>query len=186
MLKNRVEYKRFIWELNNVIDWNDDVESIIFLCIGTNMIIGDAFGPLVGTLLKNSFKEKENVKVIGDLEDVLTYNRIDANINYIKERYKNSLIIVLDSALSNISDIGKIFVQNRGLRYAESLKKHNNTIGNISIKAVVGEDTNNSIENFKILKKVSIGKIQEMSNFVSNGIIEVVNKKENIGKNIYK
>ena len=104
---------------------------------------------------------------------------------YINKECRNSLIIALDSALSNADDIGKIFIQNRGLSYGESLKKNNSKIGNISIKAVVGEDTKNSIENFKILNNVSADKVQKMCNIVSNGIIEVVNKKVNIGKNIY-
>ena len=134
MLENRVEYKRFIWELNNVINFNYVQKNIVFLCIGTNIITGDLFGPLVGTLLKKSIKGKENVRIIGDLKDVLSYNRIEESIEYVKENNKNALIIVVDSALSRVSNIGKVFIQNRGLRYAESLKKRNDIIGDISIK----------------------------------------------------
>ena len=73
--------------------------------------------------------------------------------------------------------VGKIFIQNRGLRYAESLKKNNNMIGDISIKAVVGENSNNNIINFNNLQNVSLDKIHNMCNIVSNGIIDVMNKK---------
>lgn len=177
MLKNSVEYKRFVWELNNIIGFNEINKDIIFLCIGTDQIIGDSFGPVVGTLLRKAFKENKNIKIIGDLENALTYNKIEENVSYIKENYTNNLIVVLDSALSDKHNVGKVFIQNRGLKYAESLKKQNEIIGNISIKAVVGVNSNNSMENFENLKKVPIEQIQFMSNIVSNGIVDVMNKK---------
>lgn len=187
MLKNTVEYKRFVWELNNVLNRKIYKNTnIVFLCIGTNTIVGDAFGPVVGSVLKNSLSNNRNIEILGDLTDCVTYNEVKNVVRLLGCSYKNSLIIVLDSALSKKNDIGKIFIQNRGLKYAESLKKSNSIIGNISIKAVVGEDVNNSINNFKNLKNASFDDIYKMSNLVSNGIIEVVNKKENNGKNIYK
>ncbi len=186
MLKNSIEYKRFVWELNNIIDIDTKDKQIIFLCIGTDRIIGDSFGPKVGSTLKKQLYHFKSVKVIGDLANAMTYNEIQFCTRYIKQKYKNSLIIAIDAALSDKSNIGKIFIQNRGLRYAESLGKKNNIIGNISIKGVVGEDVNNSIGNFRNLKQASNEKIQSMTNIVSSGIIEVMNKKENNGKNIYK
>lgn len=180
MLRNSVEYKRFVWELDNIIklnivNLNKLQREIIFLCIGTNMIIGDSFGPIVGTILKKSLATNNNVKVIGDLDNILTYNRIEKDLMYIKKKYKHNLIIVLDSALSSKSNIGRVFIQNRGLKYAEALKKCNHVIGNISIKAVVGENVDDNIENFINLTDVSVEKIKSMSSLVSNGIIEVIN-----------
>ena len=175
MLKETVEYKRFVWELNNIINIKNKNNDIIFLCIGTNKVIGDSFGPSVGENLKKCMQTKKNIKVIGDYENIICYANIEKIIKKIKQSYKRSLIIVLDSALSNESDIGKIFIQNRGLKYAEGLGKKNNIIGNISIKAVVGKNCNNCIKNFKQLKNASIDKIKYMSSLVSSGIIEIVN-----------
>lgn len=187
MLRNTVEYKRFVWELNNMIDSkNSNKTTIIFLCIGTNRIIGDAFGPVVGSVLKKNLSSNDNIQVVGDLKECVTYDNINKTVNLLTCNYQTNLVIVLDSALSCKNDIGKVFVQNRGLKYAESLKKNNSAIGNISIKAVVGENTFNKFENFNNLKNVSIKQIHQMCNLVSNGIIEVMNKKENNGKNIYK
>ena len=186
MYSNCVQYKRFVWELNNIINLSDNGKSIVFLCLGTTTIIGDSFGPIVGTLLKKTFKRSNTIKIIGDLNNAMTYNKIEEALDFIREEYSTSLIIVLDSALSDKHDIGKIFVQNRGLKYAESLHKHNKFIGNISIKAVVGENMNNNIQNFENLKNVSYEQVKSMSDIVSKGIIDVMNKKENNGKNIYK
>lgn len=177
MLENNVEYKRFIWNLNNTINLNAINKNIIFLCIGTTKIIGDSFGPLVGSILKYELKDYKEIKVVGDLKNTITYNNIEEYMNDIKEKCNNSVIVVLDSALSDRKNIGKIFIQDRGLKYAESLKKKNRIIGNISIKAVVGENYNNPIKNYKSLNKVSKRSIESMSNIVSNGIIEIMNKR---------
>lgn len=175
MLKNSVEYKRFVWELRNIVTSNRQNKNIVFLCIGTNMIIGDAFGPVVGSILKKYFRENHEIKILGDLEDVITFSNIKEKFK--PKIYKHDLIIVIDSALSSKSNIGKVFIQNRGLKYAESLKKNNEMIGDISIKAVVGENSNNSIINFNNLQNVSLERIHNMCNIVSNGIIDVMNKK---------
>lgn len=184
MLENMVEYKRFVWELNNTIEHRSKSNNIIFLCLGTNQIIGDSFGPVVGSVLKKRLSDSKNVKVIGDLDNVVTYNEINECKIYLNKYCNDSLVIVLDSALSKHNDIGKVYIQNRGLRYAESLKKENDVIGNVSIKAVVGENKFNNITNFKNLQQASLQNIHNMSNIVSNGIIEVLNKKVNNGKNI--
>ncbi len=187
MLKNTIEYKRFVWELNNIINVQYNINTtIIFLCIGTNRIIGDAFGPVVGTVLKDNLPKNNNVQVLGDLKQCITYDNINKNVQLITSNYQANLIIVLDSALSYKNDIGKVFIQNRGLKYAESLEKKNSVIGNISIKAVVGENKFNKLDNFQNLKNVSVKQIYNMCSLVSNGIIDVMNKKEKYGKNIYK
>ena len=183
MLKNMVEYKRFVWELNNSIDSEKDV---VFVCIGTATIIGDSFGPLVGTVLKKLLAKNKRVTVIGDIQNCMTYENIQNQMVSINQKYSNSLIIVIDSALSSKSNIGKIYIQKRGLKYAESLRKTNEVIGNVSIKAVVGENCFNSIRNFYNLKDVSIERIEYVSSIVATGIVHVMNKNENNGKNIYK
>lgn len=174
MVNDRVDYKRFVWELKNVINYNNANKEILFLCIGTNRIIGDSFGPVVGSVLKKYYHKSQKIKILGDLNNVVTY----CNINEIleKEKKENELIIVLDSALSTFNNIGKVFIQNRGLRYAECLKKKNKLIGDISIKAVVGENANSCAQNYKNLINASYEKMYEMCNIVSSGIIDVMNK----------
>lgn len=186
MLKNTVEYKRFVWEFNNIINCNKCYDKIIFLCIGTNKIVGDAFGPVVGSVLKRFFQNDKSILVMGDLQNTITYEHIPEKQIYINDNYRTSLIIVLDSALSEIQNFGKIIIQNRGLKYAESLKKKNNTIGDISIKATVGVNTNDSLINFNNLENASIENLELMAKIVSNGIIDVMYKRKNNGKNIYK
>ena len=128
MLKNTIEYKRFVWELNNVMKLNNKNKKILFLCIGTTKIIGDSFGPAVGSRLKQKFEKAKDIEIIGNLEDAFTYDKIEDNVQHMRELYPNCLMVAIDSALSEKVNVGKIFIQNRGLKYAESLKKNNQRI----------------------------------------------------------
>lgn len=178
MLKDNIEYKRFVWEFSNVLKRNKDNKKIIFLCIGTNKVIGDSIGPIVGTNLINNLKctedfnfENSNIKVIGDMSNNISYNNIEDNM---KKLAGNNFIIVIDSALSSENNIGKIFIHDRGLKYAESLKRKNNVIGDVSIKAVVGKNTQNRLKNFKILRNASTKRVMTMANILSKGIIDAM------------
>lgn len=172
MLKQNKEYKRFVWELSNMMENKSKNKNVVFMCIGTNTVVGDSVGPIVGSLLKENIQSNNKIKIVGDCENNISYENIEDKIKKLK---LNSLVVVVDSALSNPENIGKIFVQNRGLRYGEGLKKPNTTIGNISIKAVVGEDFDNKLKNFKSLKKATASDVMLLANTISTGIIHVLN-----------
>lgn len=172
MLAKSVEYKRFVWELSHIFKNCNVNNNLIFLCIGTKSVVGDSFGPTVGTYLKNNLGMHDNVIVVGDLEKNIIYDNIEQNILMINENYKDNLVIAIDSALSSKNDVGKVFIQNRGLKYGESLSKKNRVIGNVSIKAVVGTDAQNSLKNFSALRNASVNSVTKMCNLVSKGIVE--------------
>lgn len=168
-MNQEIEYKRFVWEFSNLI--KNAKKKVVFLCIGTSKVTGDSVGPRVGSLLK---KKVNNVEVIGDLENNLGYEDINEKIYEIKKMGERNSLIVIDSALYKTECIGKIFIQNRGLQYGSCLKKTNKIIGDISIKAVVGNDFNNRIKNYKSLKRVSNEMAEELANIISSGIIQVI------------
>lgn len=171
MLKENIEYKRFVWEFLTIIRSYEKYRNIVFLCIGTNKIIGDSIGPIVGTNLKNKLLPSNKINVIGDMKNNIVYNNIENTVKNINEK---DLVIVIDSALSEDENIGQIFVHNRGVKYAESLNRKNSVIGDMSIKVVVGKNTKNEMKNFNILRNTSISRIVKLSNIVSNGIIEAI------------
>lgn len=173
MLQKEIEYKRFVLQFSNLLKNNSNNQEIVFLCIGTNRVIGDSIGPIVGTNLKKKIDKNRNIKVMGDLENNICYENIKEYIARLS--FSRSFIVVIDSALSNEENIGKVFVQNKGLKYGESLYKDNSIIGNISIKAVVGKNAYNKFKNFKVLRNTSINRVIDLSNIVSNGIAQVMN-----------
>ena len=62
-------------------------ENTVIVCIGTDRAIGDALGPLVGTMLKNSdFK----YPVYGTLDNPIHALNIYESIEQIKSKHSNS------------------------------------------------------------------------------------------------
>lgn len=167
---NDSNFEEYVDCLNKYVEKD---REIIFFCIGTDRVIGDCVGPITGSLLKNKYGNKN---IYGDLEENLTYENIEDKLNEINLKYSNPYIIAIDAALSSNEDIGKFYVDNKGINYRKSLNSKNFKIGDIGIKVVVGKDYNDSELNFKALQNISLNKIVKISKKTFDGINILLNK----------
>ena len=133
-----------------------ELSKLIFLCIGTDRVIGDSFGPLVGYKLKYLFKDEENIKVIGDLNNIICMHNISKIMTYINNTYPDSFLIAIDAALSNRNNIGKIIISKDGMNVRSCFSKNDTYIGDMSIKAVVSKNLRNPKYNFKLLQNTPL------------------------------
>lgn len=159
----------------NKIKNQKEYSEITFLCVGTDRITGDCFGPLVGSKLIELLKQYNysNINIYGSLEQNLSYE----NISSILKRINNkSIVIVVDAALSRKENIGKIFVSNSKMTLGKSLEKNKIRIGDISIKSVVAKDYKIANYNFKALQNISLNVVNTLANIVSEGIFETIIK----------
>ena len=78
-----------IMQKNNYLE-----KELCFLCVGTDKVVGDAIGPLVGSNLKKYINKNniKNINVIGNLDNPL----INKNI----ENFKNIKGIKIDCGIS--------------------------------------------------------------------------------------
>jgi len=145
-------------------------KEIIFLCIGSNKIIGDSVGPRVGNLLKMKNKLKK-FKIFGDMENPITAN----NIMEIKNNNKlnNKFIIVIDSAMGKKELIGNIYISNTKTKLGKALGKNLVELGDISIKACVCENLNNSLKNYYQLKKVKTDFVEKLAEEIVSVICQI-------------
>lgn len=177
MIFNQEIYNNFVYDFsNNLREKIQDLEisKLVFLCIGTNRVIGDCFGPLVGYKLKELFRKEKNIQIIGDIENVVSFQNIQKIINTIKQ--EDSFIIAIDAALSsNINKIGTISVSQNKINIGSSINNKNLYIGDISIKGIVAKDLRNAKYNFKTLQNIPLNIIMNMSDCVSTGIYNVIN-----------
>ena len=171
-------YNDFVQKFSMILDKeinNLEISKIIFLCIGTDRIIGDAFGPLVGYKLNKLFLKNENIKVIGNLENIINANNIENILKEIKVKYEMPFIIAIDAAVSNRTEIGRIIVSNSKMNVSSVFMNKNIYAGNVSIKGVVSRDLNNPRSNVQLLQNVPLGRIMTMADCVANGIYNVIN-----------
>lgn len=169
-------YNNFVCDFsNNLRQKIQDIEisKLIFLCIGTNRVIGDCFGPLVGSKLKHYFSQEENIEVIGDIENIVSIKNVYSIINQIKEQ--EAFVIAIDAALSCNNRIGTIIVNQNKMNIGSGINKRNLYIGDISIKGIVAKDFKNPKPNFNALQNMPLSIIIDMAECVSTGIYNVIN-----------
>ncbi len=152
-----------------------EISKLIFLCIGTDRVIGDSFGPLVGYKLEYLFKEEENIKVIGTLDNIICAHNISKIISDINNRYQDSFLIAIDAALSNRNNIGKIVVSKNNINVGSGFNKNNIYVGDMSIKGIVSKKMSNPKYNFKLLQNTPLSLVMSMADVVVEGICDIIN-----------
>lgn len=178
MLSKKELYDKFVTEFACKLKskvYNNEYDKVIFFCIGTDRITGDAFGPIVGYKLRYLFQKISAVEVYGHLERNICANNANENIKHIKEKYNNPFIIAIDSAISKKENIGKIVVETNGMYLGKALNKKINYIGDISIKGIVSQNVNMPQYNFRLLQNTSLNLVMNMADVVSSGIYNVIN-----------
>ena len=168
------EFTKYMYLLKN----DEPYTDYIFLCVGSDKVIGDSFGPIVGNNLEEKLKNRfNNIKVIGTLEKPISAINLEEEVKKIYRLYKNPCIIAIDSALSCEKDIGKIVVNNEKLHFAKSVRSKGIEVGDISIKGIVAKDYKISRHNFSALQNVSLSIVMKLANIVSDGICNVIKYK---------
>ena len=161
------EYQRFVSEFER--NFSRENNNIVFLCIGSNKVIGDCFGPMVGTNLKR-INFRKNIKVIGDMDKPINAINVKEKIKNID---KNSYIIAIDSALSKYEADG-IYVNSKKMILGNGVNKNIIEIGDMSIKGCIGKMEKSMIDNLYNLNEVYKNKIYMLSNIVTMGIYEIL------------
>lgn len=175
-----IKYNKFMCDFYNELKKiNNNYSDLVFLCIGTDRMTGDCFGPLVGNRIKEAIVNNNNINctVYGDLENPLIYSGVDKSLKEINEKYKNPCIVAVDAALSKESNIGKILVRKGGLRFGVAINKGRRDVGNISIKAIIGKNYKTVNKNMQLLQNTSLSFVMNLVDIVSGGILEIIDRE---------
>ena len=174
MFENEIIFKikKYVKEEKN----NKKIFDIVFLCIGTDRMTGDAFGPIVGSKLQEKLEKYNisNINVYGTLGKNVCYTNIGETLKIINDRHPNSCVIAIDSALGEKEDIGKIIINKEQIHIGKGLGKNKIELGDISIKAIVGKNSKIPNHNFYILQNISLYEVMKLSNTVANSIVKAI------------
>ena len=175
----QTEYVQFIKNLRNKIsryDLKREFTEIIFLCVGTNKIIGDMIGPMVGEDLKNRIYKntKKEIVVFGNMQSTLNLKNAEKIISNIKKSYINPFIITIDTALGNEKNLKKIYITQGEIEIGKAVSRGIKYESHINIKGVVGRYSSVTEKNINTLKNVKPEAIFYLSSIISNGITEVI------------
>ena len=143
---------------------NTQQKTPIFVCIGSDLVLGDSLGPLVGTLLR-----KKNILpfVYGTLNYPITAKEVQYAKNYVKLMHKNSTIIAIDAAVGSSQDVGQIKVIDKGIKPGLGVKKDLEEIGDVSIIGIVSSKSEN---NYNLYNLTRLNLIYKMAERIAEGI----------------
>lgn len=150
--------------------------NIVILCVGTNKIIGDCLGPIVGQKLTRIFHNKGNILIYGNMKETLNLKNAKG---IIQEIYKNSqtpFIITVDAALGKKEMIENIFISTGKIKIGEALGNSVEYISQVNIKGIVGEYHNDIQKNMNTLIHTKRKRIHRLSNQIAYEIYQMVEK----------
>lgn len=143
---------------------NKKQKAPIIVCIGSDLVLGDSLGPLVGTMLV-----KKNIPafVYGTLNAPITAKEIICAKTHLKNMHPNSFMVAIDAAVGNTEDIGLIKVTDKGLKPGLGVDKNLGVIGDCSIIGVVA---GKSLQNFNLFNLTRLNLIYKMAEKIASGV----------------
>ncbi len=156
-------------------NFNQTKKRPIVVCIGSDLILGDSLGPLIGTMLK---KEGISEFVYGTLNFPITAKEIEYAKIHLKEMHPNSFLIAIDAAIGSPEDVGIIRIVKGGLKPGLGVDKNLGTIGDASIIGVVASK---SLQNYNLFNLTRLNLVFKMAEKITAGIIDYISltqKKE--------
>ena len=157
----------------SLIECNPQNKKPIFICIGSDLVLGDSLGPLIGTTLKN-----KNIRsyIYGTLNFPITSKEVEYARTYLKQMHPSCISIAIDAAIGDSDDVGLIRVFNKGLKPGLGVDKNLGTVGDLSIIGVVAAK---SIKNYNLFNATRLNLIYKMANQIADGIESYINYIEN-------
>ncbi len=148
----------------SLIECNKQNKRPIFICIGSDLVLGDSLGPLVGTFLKN---KNIGAYIYGTLNYPITAKEVEYARTYLKQMHPNSITIAIDAAIGSEEDIGLIRVLNKGLKPGLGVDKNLGTVGDTSIIGVVASK---SLKHTNLFNLTRLNLVYKMAETIACGI----------------
>lgn len=113
-------------------------QELIFLCIGTDKVMGDCLGPILGYRLKrNGCKEN----IYGDLDFPVHAQNIKTVVKDIKKKHPRAFVIAIDASLGLKSHVGFITLGTGALYPGAGVGKELPKVGNVYITGIVNSSS---------------------------------------------
>lgn len=140
-------------------------DSTVLVCIGTDRCIGDALGPLVGTILQ---QKGFPLPLYGTLDKPLHAVNLEASLEQIQILHPNAFFIAVDACLGEEQMIGTLHIKKGPIFPGKGVGKKLPGIGHMSVMGTVDKIYNGdplSIHNIRL------SLIMNMANVIANAFL---------------
>ncbi|PGK52488.1 spore protease YyaC [Priestia megaterium] len=143
--------------------------KIVVVCVGTDLVTGDSFGPLVGTFLEQM--GLNNVSIYGTLKHPVHALNLLKTIQIIEREHPFSFVIAVDASLGKKDNIGYINLVNQPLHPGAALQKKLPYIGNCAIKGIINEVGQSE---FYTLQNTRLHLVWDLAQLTANSIADSI------------
>lgn len=140
-------------------------EQPILLCVGTDRSIGDAFGPLVGSILAE--QPPAGFQVMGTLEEPVHATNLEESLAALQAAGRRPFVIAVDACLGRVESIGWLTVGRGSLRPGAGVNKSLPAIGEVYLTGVV--NVGGFMEYF-VLQNTRLSLVMRMARVAARGI----------------
>ena len=165
--KEKSEKKKFEYRLQKMLRKKlNCYQQVIILCIGSDCIIGDCLGPLIG--YKLAFSCYGGITVYGTLESPVHAMNFYKVMDTIDRKYCNPFIIAIDSSMGEHSDIGNVTLREAGILPGIAFGKTLSQVGNIGITGIVVQ-SDITFEEFTRATRMRL--VMQIADFITTGLL---------------
>ncbi len=134
--------------------------EVVIVCVGTDRSTGDAFGPIIGSRLR----QISPVSVYGSLEEPVHAVNLAATLEMISRQHqKNPFILAIDACLGRFDHVGQLIVEQGPLRPGAGVQKALPEFGDFTLTGVV--NVSGFMEYF-VLQNTRLSVVMRMSDIV--------------------
>ena len=144
--------------------FNNKNQMPVIACIGSDIVLGDSLGPLVGTFLT---KMNLPCYIYGTLNSTITAKDVTCIKKQLKLLHPNCFTIAIDAAVGEADDVGLIKAANQSLKPGLGVNKKLGAIGDCSIIGVVAEKSD---KNYNLFNTTRLNLIYKMAEKIADGI----------------
>ncbi len=152
--------------LVKVCDFNGKIDVV---CIGTDKVIPDCLGPIVGTLLSD-MNLSEKINITGTLEDPIHALNLATRIG--EELEKDSFIIAVDATKG--LKRGQIQIMNKPIYPGRGVHKNLSYIGNVSIIGTTWENKEGTDIHHH---KIRLGQVYGMAKVIAEAVQSAIHSE---------
>ena len=149
---------------------NASWSEMVFLCIGSDRIIGDCLGPFVGQLLDSC--TTAGVSVYGTLQKPVHALNLEPVLIYIHQHHPDRRIIAIDASLGQKNHLGYVTIDNGSLYPGAAVQKHLPPVGDIHITGIVNIS---GILAQLTLQTTRISTVISLADTIARGLLPILN-----------
>ncbi len=136
----------------------------VFLCIGSDLAVGDSLGPITGTMLRRS---RPLGYVYGTLKNPVTAREVRLVDGFLRRTHPKSPIIAVDAAVGEEGDLGLIKVVDGPLKPGSGANKRLGRVGDVSVLGIVAR---RSAFSYSLLNLTRLNMIYSMAEVISSAL----------------